>query len=202
MLQARVTAKGQVHVEYCLSHIGHEADPSRLWLDKSSEQLIVELLKEGFNYGQVKQKIRERYRKPDGSTGKENRLFFVTVGDIRAISRRNNLFPGRRDPNDLNISGETYKRKQRWRRIPVLHSSSKRHRRWILSWYLLINETQRKWLAEFSHRGIGIDDTFNVSMYKLRLATIIVADNCDRALPPLSCSVLGAVHLSCIFSTA
>ncbi|KAK6041522.1 hypothetical protein COOONC_20973 [Cooperia oncophora] len=180
-VHARVTAKGQVHIEYCLSHIGHEPDPSRLWLDKSSEQLIVELLKEGFNYGQVKQKIRERYRKPDGSTGKENRLFFVTVGDIRAISRRNNLFPGRRDSNDLtslekrihdNNVGDGFRYY-----TPVLNDTGDGF------CLVLINETQRKWLAEFSHRGIGIDDTFNVSMYKLRLATIIVADNCDRALP-------------------
>ncbi|KAK6046396.1 hypothetical protein COOONC_16099 [Cooperia oncophora] len=48
---------------------------------------------------------------------------------------------------------------------------------------VIINETQRKWLTDFSQRGIGIDDTFNVSMYKLRLATIIVADHSDRALP-------------------
>ncbi|KAK6019653.1 zinc finger, C2H2 type, partial [Ostertagia ostertagi] len=48
---------------------------------------------------------------------------------------------------------------------------------------VIINELQRKWLAEFSRKGIGNNDAFNVTMYKLRLVPIIVADHCDRGLP-------------------
>ncbi|KAK6034492.1 hypothetical protein COOONC_28019 [Cooperia oncophora] len=52
-------------------------------LDNYSEQSIVDMLKEGFNHGQVKQKIRERCRNSTEISRTENRLFFVTVGDIR-----------------------------------------------------------------------------------------------------------------------
>ncbi|KAK6033799.1 hypothetical protein COOONC_28696 [Cooperia oncophora] len=179
-INAKFTS-AQVHVEYCLAHVGHEPDPALLWLDNYNEQLIVDMLKEGFNYGQVKQKIRERYRNSNGNNGTENRLFFVTVGDIRAISRRNNLFPGRRDLNDSTSLEKRIGERNVGDGIryyaPSLNDTGDGF------CLVIIIETQRKWLTDFSQRGIGIDDTFNVSMYKLRLATIIVADHSDRALP-------------------
>ncbi|KAK6037517.1 hypothetical protein COOONC_24978 [Cooperia oncophora] len=100
---------------------------------------------------------------------------------FRAIARRNNLYPGRRDFNDLTSLEKRISDKS--------VSDGFRHYAPIVDdtgdgfCLVIINETQREWLADFSQRGIGIDDTFNVSMYKLRLATIIVADHCDRALP-------------------
>ncbi|KAK6047843.1 hypothetical protein COOONC_14652, partial [Cooperia oncophora] len=98
-----------------------------------------------------------------------------------AIARRNNLYPRRRDFNYLTSLEKHISDKS--------VSDGFRHYAPIVGdtgdgfYLVIINETQREWLADFSQRGIGIDDTFNVSMYKLRLATIIVADHCDRALP-------------------
>lgn len=58
----------------------------------------------------------------------------------------------------------------------------------ILAAYLLrslviINPIQREWLRKYGKRAVCMDDTFNLTSYALRLATVIVADEWDRALP-------------------
>ncbi|RCN25328.1 hypothetical protein ANCCAN_28961, partial [Ancylostoma caninum] len=45
-----------------------------------------------------------------------------------------------------------------------------------------LNPTQRKWLSKYGERALCVDDTFNLTSYSLRLATVIVADEWDRAL--------------------
>ncbi|KHJ78359.1 hypothetical protein OESDEN_22020, partial [Oesophagostomum dentatum] len=48
---------------------------------------------------------------------------------------------------------------------------------------VIFNPKQREWLGKYGPRALCIDDTFNLTAYSLRLATIIVADEWDRALP-------------------
>ncbi|KAK6748918.1 hypothetical protein RB195_001501 [Necator americanus] len=48
---------------------------------------------------------------------------------------------------------------------------------------IVINPTQKEWLRKYGQRALCVDDTFNLTSYSLRLATVIVADEWDRALP-------------------
>ncbi|KAK6029280.1 hypothetical protein OSTOST_04610 [Ostertagia ostertagi] len=48
---------------------------------------------------------------------------------------------------------------------------------------VVITLVQQSWLGKYSRRGICIDDTFNLTRYSLRLATVIVADQYDMGLP-------------------
>ncbi|KAK6749368.1 hypothetical protein RB195_001779 [Necator americanus] len=48
---------------------------------------------------------------------------------------------------------------------------------------IVINPTQREWLRKYEQRALCVDDTFNLTSYSLRLATVIVANEWDRALP-------------------
>ncbi|KAK6741601.1 hypothetical protein RB195_009457 [Necator americanus] len=48
---------------------------------------------------------------------------------------------------------------------------------------VVINPTQKEWLRKYGQRALCVDDTFNLTSYSLRLATAIVADEWDRALP-------------------
>ncbi|KHJ90820.1 hypothetical protein OESDEN_09325 [Oesophagostomum dentatum] len=48
---------------------------------------------------------------------------------------------------------------------------------------VIINPTQKEWLRRYGRRALCMDDTFNLTSYSLRLATIVVADEWDRALP-------------------
>ncbi|KAK6763017.1 hypothetical protein RB195_023644 [Necator americanus] len=48
---------------------------------------------------------------------------------------------------------------------------------------VVTNPTQRQWLRKYGQRALCVDDTFNLTSYALRLATVIAADEWDRALP-------------------
>ncbi|KHJ83878.1 hypothetical protein OESDEN_16415 [Oesophagostomum dentatum] len=48
---------------------------------------------------------------------------------------------------------------------------------------VIMNPKQRQWLGKYGPRAVCVDDTFNLTAYALRLATIVVADEWDRALP-------------------
>ncbi|KAK6728502.1 hypothetical protein RB195_005877 [Necator americanus] len=67
-----------VTVEHCFNHLGHEARRSQLRLEKSAEQYIVSLLRDGLTVRQVYKKVRMEVR-----GGPRTRLYFVTTRDIR-----------------------------------------------------------------------------------------------------------------------
>ncbi|KAK6761981.1 hypothetical protein RB195_022903 [Necator americanus] len=46
---------------------------------------------------------------------------------------------------------------------------------------VVINPTQKEWLRKHGQRALCVDDTFNLTSYLLRLTTVIVADEWDRA---------------------
>ncbi|KAK6752686.1 hypothetical protein RB195_003850 [Necator americanus] len=48
---------------------------------------------------------------------------------------------------------------------------------------VVINPTQKEWLRKYGQRALCVEDTFNLTSYLLRLATVTVADEWDRALP-------------------
>ncbi|KAK6022780.1 hypothetical protein OSTOST_11508 [Ostertagia ostertagi] len=48
--------------------------------------------------------------------------------------------------------------------------------------YVIITPLQESWLA-YGARTICMDDTFNLTSYCLRLATVIIVDEWDRGLP-------------------
>ncbi|VDO20338.1 unnamed protein product [Heligmosomoides polygyrus] len=48
---------------------------------------------------------------------------------------------------------------------------------------VVLNPTQEQWLKKYGKRVLCIDDTFDLTAYKLRLSTVIVVDEWDRALP-------------------
>lgn len=48
---------------------------------------------------------------------------------------------------------------------------------------VICNPTQLRRFEEHGHRGLVMDDTFSVTMYDLRLTTVLVLDDYDRAFP-------------------
>ncbi|KAK6021389.1 hypothetical protein OSTOST_12938, partial [Ostertagia ostertagi] len=48
---------------------------------------------------------------------------------------------------------------------------------------VVITPIQKEWLTKYSSRAICIDDTFNLTCYSLRLATVVVCDEWDKGLP-------------------
>ncbi|KAK6742615.1 hypothetical protein RB195_010087 [Necator americanus] len=137
-----------VTVEHCFNHLGYKARPSQLRLEKSVEQCIVSLLRDGLT-------VRQVYKKK-----------ISTEVIFRNIASKCRVEPGRLHNLDT-VSIQ----------IPARDASGDG---FVL---VVINPTQREWLREYGQRALCVDDTFNLISYSLRLATVIVADERDRALP-------------------
>ncbi|KAL6726916.1 hypothetical protein Aduo_008844 [Ancylostoma duodenale] len=102
---------------------------------------------------------------------------FGDTGRIRAVAKRFSVYRERLHCADLTSVTKRIGRDDGIR----FHASAKEDNGdgFML---VIITPMQSQCLHEFAVRGIGIDDTFDVSQYKLRLATIAVADQFDRAL--------------------
>ncbi|KAK6750806.1 hypothetical protein RB195_002647 [Necator americanus] len=85
--------QGEVRVEFCRQHWGHQQEPALLTMNATSEAYIVSLLKEGFKNDQILKKVRETCK---GSAGTQTRLYYTTRRDIWNIATRNKVDPARR----------------------------------------------------------------------------------------------------------
>ncbi|KAK5967646.1 MULE domain-containing protein [Trichostrongylus colubriformis] len=154
-----------IAVTYCNKHIGHAEDPALLSIDKESESYI------------ILRKIRTDFRNKKIKT----RLYFTTAKDIRNIAARNNVVPGRKHAFDIQSVemrvNEASEEDGIRRYIPAIDETG--------DGFLLvvITPVQKSWITRYGRRGISIDDTFNLTRYSLRLATVIVADEWDMGLP-------------------
>ncbi|KAK6761976.1 hypothetical protein RB195_022901 [Necator americanus] len=99
--------------------------------------------------------VRERLR---------TRLYFITTPDIRNIASKCRIEPRRLH----NMDTESIQM-----RVDANPQSDG------IQFY---SRTQREWLQKYGQRALCVDDTFNLTSYSLRLATVIVADEWDRAL--------------------
>ncbi|KAK6031150.1 hypothetical protein OSTOST_02702, partial [Ostertagia ostertagi] len=156
---------GVFRVVYCGDHTGHEKEPGLLNLDSNSEELIVSLLREGF--------IRSACRDSD----EQRRLYYTTPRDVRSIAIRNKIQPGRRHEKDI-LSLEMRVRESAEEDGIQLYNPATDE-----SGDVVITPVQKQWLLKYSARAICIDDTFNLTCYSLRLATIVVVDEWDKGLP-------------------
>ncbi|RCN50320.1 hypothetical protein ANCCAN_03542 [Ancylostoma caninum] len=171
-----VKKEDSVSVEYCLTHCGHEARSSQLRLDKKAEEYIVSLLAEGLTVRQVQKKIRIKMR-----GGPRTRLYFVTARDIRNIASKVRVQPGRLhnlDTVSVQMRVDTNSESDG---IQYYHPAQDASGDGFV--LVIINPMQREWLRKYGNRALSVDDTFNLTSYSLRLATVIVADEWDRALP-------------------
>ncbi|KAK5965033.1 hypothetical protein GCK32_012390 [Trichostrongylus colubriformis] len=89
----RVTENnGTFQVLCCSDHAGHEKDPQLLAFDQESENVVVSLLKEGFDINQILEKVKNIC----GENGQLRKLYHATSWDIRNIAMRNRLQIGKR----------------------------------------------------------------------------------------------------------
>ncbi|KAK5970908.1 MULE domain-containing protein [Trichostrongylus colubriformis] len=166
-----------ISVTFCNKHSGHAGDPALLNVDEESERYIVDLLGEGFTSSQILRKIRNEFR----NTKNKPRVYFTTAKDIRNIATRHNTAPGRKhafDIQSVEIRVKEGCEDDGIRRY--IHAKDETGDGFLL---IVVTPVQKSWLMKYGRRGISIDDTFNLTRYSLRLATVIVADEWDMGLP-------------------
>ncbi|KAK6017666.1 hypothetical protein OSTOST_16808 [Ostertagia ostertagi] len=171
---------------FCNTHCGHPEVPAALRMDKDSESFIVNLLKDGYSVNQVLRRIRMDCRNQQQRT----RLYYTTGRDIRWINceRRIGISPYETKWNQEEGMKQTWSRLKSGFMNNLQMTEFQRYVRpfdesgdgFLL---VVITPVQVSWLREYSRRGISLDDTFNLTRYSLRLATVIVADEWDMGLP-------------------
>ncbi|KAK6057786.1 zinc finger, C2H2 type, partial [Cooperia oncophora] len=159
-----------VSVVACFGHIGHDLDPALLrWTDDQIEYL--KLMLQEFSTDYIVHKMRKDHE------SKDSKLYFITKRDLWNIMAKYNLNPGQRDRDDLTSLRMREEERNpddgiRFFKMPDDPTGK-----------VIITPLQQKWLEQYGHRGISVDDTHNVTRYALKLATVMVVDERDRGLP-------------------
>ncbi|VDO21165.1 unnamed protein product [Heligmosomoides polygyrus] len=174
--EVKKTANG-VMVQYCRLHFGHQLEPALLSLDSESVNYIVSLLRQGFLPYQVLNKIREEFRE----SGTYRRLYYTNCADIREIGIKHKIDPSRRDDNDIASVEKRVSERNAKDGIKIYHPPVEDKGDGFV--IVIITPIQEEWLRKYSRRAVCIDDTFNLTQYTLRLATVVVPDEWDRGLP-------------------
>ncbi|KAK6050420.1 zinc finger, C2H2 type [Cooperia oncophora] len=163
-----------VSVVACFGHIGHDLDPALLrWTDDQIEYL--KLMLQEFSTDYIVHKMRKDHE------SKDSKLYFITKRDLWNIMAKYNLNPGQRDRDDLTSLRMREEESNpddgiRFFKMP----DDPTGKGFVL---VIITPLQQKWLEQYGHRGISVDDTHNVTRYALKLATVMVVDERDRGLP-------------------
>ncbi|KHJ90428.1 zinc finger, C2H2 type [Oesophagostomum dentatum] len=180
-IHATISNDGENRVKAvcCLEHINHNKDPAMLRLSSKDQETVASLLREGFGPRMIKKKVRSLCK--ESSRGVHQRLFFLTNSDIRYIAERYSVYPERLHRDDFT---SLIKRLEKGDPSDgFCHWSAPQSENGDGFMLIIITPVQAQWLRSCAYRGIGIDDTFDVSQYALRLATVVVADQYDRGLP-------------------
>ncbi|CAJ0595019.1 unnamed protein product [Cylicocyclus nassatus] len=167
-----------INVEFCRTHCGHEPDAALLTMDASAEKQILSCLRNGFTYKQVLSQIRERCR---NSNNLSCRLYFTTSRDVRRIALKHNLDPARRHSIDI-LSLEM----RIGEHIPddgIRHYTAATDASGDNFSLVIVTPIQKIWLESYAKRALLMDDTFNLTPYSLRLASVVVLDEWDMGLP-------------------
>ncbi|KAK6047073.1 hypothetical protein COOONC_15423 [Cooperia oncophora] len=191
-LNVKLEDRGRVTVRGCLGHVGHRVDTALLRLTAGQQAFLKALLEE-FSHDYIIQRLRRDF------PARTSRLHFVTKGDLWSLVNRFGLRPGfrykddvlslkarqdERNPDDgirlFNMprdpSGEGFQLSK----ACCAHDAVLYRR---ILYLVIITPQQVKWLEDFAHRGICIDDTHNATRYNLKLATIMVMNERDTGLP-------------------
>ncbi|CAJ0602654.1 unnamed protein product [Cylicocyclus nassatus] len=165
-----------ISVEHCFTHCGHEANPAKLRLDKDAEQYIISLLKDGLTVRQVHKKLRAKVR-----GGPRTRLYFTTTRDIRNLATRCRVQPGRLHNLDTTSVQMRVDLNDDSDGVQFFRAAQDASGDGFT--LVVITPIQKEWLGKYGRRALCLDDTFNLTSYSLRLTTVVVADEWDRALP-------------------
>ncbi|VDO98040.1 unnamed protein product [Heligmosomoides polygyrus] len=169
-LKLKQYADGRLKVMACFGHYGHEVASSSLPIPLSDELQIKNMLQSGvppkkvpiLEHIDILSNMNETRWKADQPLQHQDRVCFASMKDISNIVHRHGLIDGRTSNNDLE------------------------------SLRNLLNDEAKDFAAvcfeeSKDMKGIGfvlvVDDTFNVTRYPFRLATLLVSDNAGNGFP-------------------
>lgn len=178
-LKVRENAGGGISYYGCSGHLGHLVSVANLRLSQAEEEEIIGFLKLGMNTTSILAKIRREKWNHKLDPNNQQRICYVLMKDILRIAERHNLIHGRSCSDDLQSMEELLERED-----IVAHkyvrANDDRGDGFILAF---ITCSGKRYLDLHGYRGIVFDDTFNVTRYHYRLATLLVADGSGNGFP-------------------
>ncbi|VDP14098.1 unnamed protein product [Heligmosomoides polygyrus] len=104
-----------------------------------------------------------------------------TVTYMREIGIKHKIDPSRRDDDDIASVEKRVSERNAKDGIKIYYPPVEDKGDGFV--IVIITPIQEEWLRKYSRRAVCIDDTFNLTQYTLRLATVVVPDEWDRGLP-------------------
>ncbi|CAJ0588737.1 unnamed protein product [Cylicocyclus nassatus] len=165
---------GVVSVRYCLEHIGHAVTAAALPLSRTDKECIAHYIQLGLDVPTVLRVIRKQH------VDTKYRLYWITAADIRNTRSGLHLQPGRLHDDDLeslilrkgmNMDSDGMRR---------FDHPKEAGGRFCL---VIITPEQLQLLDRYSARGVALDDTHCTTRYNLKLATVMLVDDCGRGVP-------------------
>eukprot|EP00081_Caenorhabditis_elegans_P014695 NP_494132.1 Uncharacterized protein CELE_F52C6.14 [Caenorhabditis elegans] len=168
-----VTANGEINVQACFQHFGHEINVADLKLTSTQKNVLAELASKGLSNPAIVEEAKK-------SSNEFSKLFCLLPQDIRNLKDSLGLNQEQLDKVDL----ESVKKRVQ------LEDPADGFRHFTLPdengmnfLLVIITPGHLENLRKYSHKIIILDDTHNVTMYGLKLTTITVVDNNDRGEP-------------------
>ncbi|KHJ86134.1 hypothetical protein OESDEN_14124 [Oesophagostomum dentatum] len=161
---------GKVDIKGRFGHVGHGVEPALLRLSNTQEEFLKSLLEE-HSMDYILRRLKRDY------SPKTSRLWFVERSDLWNLTTKFGLRPGHRDNNDMNSLMLRRADENPDDGIRLLEISDDPSGKGFCM--VIITPIQVEWLRKYSHRGIAVDDTHNITRYNLKLATVSVADHKD-----------------------
>ncbi|KAK6037697.1 hypothetical protein COOONC_24799 [Cooperia oncophora] len=186
-LNVVLLADGQVDYSGSFGHIGHVITTATLPLSPEDENVIVEMLKSGLTPSIILTKIRSERWDPSLEYNMQPRLCYLSLKDIknvvvlfRSIAQKKGLVAGRLHQNDLLSLEELLESSADVVDYSYKKSIDPTGDGFVLA---LMTKSGKKFLERYGYKGLVFDDTFDVSRYSFRLATLLVVTDSGRGFP-------------------
>ncbi|KAK6046036.1 zinc finger, C2H2 type [Cooperia oncophora] len=170
---------GSVVYEGCTGHLGHIVSAAYLRLSTEDEKDILNMLKLGMEASSIVQKLERQNWNYKLGLNEQRRICYIENKDVWRLAERNGLIQGRSHSVDL-VSMEELLHREDVAAFEYVKSGHPTGDGFVLA---LVTTSGKKYLDRHGYRGLVFDDTFNVSRYSFRLATLLVSDDGGHGFP-------------------
>ncbi|CAJ0592561.1 unnamed protein product [Cylicocyclus nassatus] len=179
---AKVTQQegGMVNVIACFGHVGHELNSATIPLSGSDVAVVRSMIEAGIPTNIIVSKLRTTRWLSNVTPQRQARLCFITARDVANIAARYGLVEGMNSKDDRQSLRTLVEDQEQVAAVELCETSNPSGDGFVLA-FVTVNG--KKYLDRYGYRGLVFDDTFNVTRYCFRLATLLVADDGGNGFP-------------------
>ncbi|CAJ0603011.1 unnamed protein product [Cylicocyclus nassatus] len=179
-VKAQLNGGGGVETVAFFGHYGHEVNVASLPIRQEDELVVKQMIEAGVPAHTIVTKLRRKYWKEIEDPQKQSRLCYLTTRDVANIAERHGSIAGRSNVCDRVSVRNLLQDNEDVAAVNLTETTELSGDGFLLAF---ITRLGKVYLEEFGRRGIILDDTFNVSRYAFRLATLVVSDDAGNGYP-------------------